>query len=82
MDKKETVFWSSDTHRGSIRRLRVNTADGITHDMGMWTDATEIKTGRREHDLPHESVEAAVKRLTEKYPGFCIVTEPDAVAGS
>jgi hypothetical protein len=80
MDKTETVFWSSNTHRGSIRRLNGTSADGITHDHGIWADATEIRSGRTEHTIPHGSVEAAMKRLAEKYPGFRVVSEPEATS--
>jgi hypothetical protein len=73
MDKVRTVFWRSDTHQGSIQRGQGTTAGGVTHDLGIWAGATEIKTGRREHDLPYDSVKAAMKRLAEKYPGFQVV---------
>lgn len=75
------IFWASATHRGSIRRLTGTTADGVIHDLGIWADGVEIKTGRREHTLPYDSVEAAVKRLAEKYEGFHVVDKSlDAVA--
>jgi hypothetical protein len=76
----ETVFWRSDTHQGSILRLTTTTFDGEPVDVGIWADATEIKTGRAEHALPYDSVEAALKRLTEKYGPVSLVGEPDAVS--
>lgn len=79
MDKDGTVLWSSDTHRGSIMRYHGTTADGVIHDHGFWADATELKTGRHELALPYDSVEAAMKRLAEKYDGFHVVREPDAL---
>jgi hypothetical protein len=79
-DKTETVFWRSDTHHGSIQRGQGTTADGVSHDLGFWADATETKTGRTEHALPYDSVGAAMKRLTQKYEGFRAVSEPGAVS--
>ena len=79
MDEVGIVFWNSATHRGSIKRLNGTTPDGVTHDLGIWGDATEIKTGNDEHTLPYDSVEAAVRRLAQKYEGFHAVSEPDAL---
>jgi hypothetical protein len=73
------VLWSSATHRGSIRRLKVTAFDGVLHDMGIWADATEIKSGRHEHALPYDSLEAAVRRLTEKYGAVNTVGELDTL---
>jgi hypothetical protein len=74
------IFWSSETHRGVIKRLHGATTDGVVHDLGIWADSTEIKSGRQEHTIPYDSVEAAVKRITEKYLDFHIVSQPDVVA--
>jgi len=60
--------------------LHGTTTDGVLHDLGIWADSTEIKTGRHEHTIPYDSVGAAVERLAEKYPGFRQLTEPDVVA--
>jgi hypothetical protein len=76
-DKTATIFWSSDTHHGSIQHYD---AGGILLDLCFWAGAAEIKTGRREHDLPYDSVEAAVKRLTQKYEGFHVVSGPEAAS--
>jgi hypothetical protein len=74
------IFWSSETHRGVIKRLHGTTTDGVVHDLGVWADSTEIKSGKNESTIPHDSVEAALARLAEKYPGFHVVSEPDVVA--
>lgn len=80
MDEKLPIFWASDTHHGVIKRTQGTTPNGVVHDLGIWASAAETKTGREEHTLPYDSVEAAMKRLTEKYPGFHVVSGPDAVA--
>ncbi len=80
MVNERPIFWDSETHRGSIRRLSGTAADGAVHDLGIWVYSTAIKTGKHEHTLPYDSVEAAVERLAEKYPDFHVVSEPDAVA--
>jgi len=77
MDKTATIFWASDTHHGSIKHYD---ADGVLLDLCAWVDATETKSGRTEHTLPYSSAEAAMKRLTEKYLGFHVVSEPDTVS--
>jgi hypothetical protein len=74
------IHWISETHVGVIRHLQGTTADGVVHDLGIWTYATEKKSGRTESAIPYDSIDAAMKRLTEKYPGFHVVTEPDVVA--
>ena len=74
-----TIFWDAETHHGTIRRTSGTTADGIVHDLGIWTSATEKKTGFKEHTLPYISIEAAVKCLTARYHDFKITGE-DAVA--
>jgi hypothetical protein len=76
MDKKETIFWASDTHHGSIKYYD---ADGVLTDLCAWVDATETKRGRAEHTIPYANQEAAMKRLAEKYDGFHVVTEPEAL---
>jgi hypothetical protein len=75
-DKTEIIFWASGTHEGSIYRGHGTLFGGEPVDLGIWADATETKTRRREHTLPYDSVEAALKRLAEKYDGFHVVTEP------
>jgi hypothetical protein len=76
----ESIFWESETHRGSIRCLAGTTADGKVCDLGIWVSATEKKTERQEHIIPYNSVDAALTRLAEKYSDFHIVTEMDVVA--
>ena len=67
-------------HRGQLKRLQGTTADGVVCDLGIWSSAAEKKTGRSEPTLPYDSLEAALVRLAEKYPGFYAVASPDAVA--
>ncbi len=74
------IFWSSATHQGVIKHLQGTSADGVVHDLGVWADAKERKSGRTEATIPYDSVEAAERRLAEKYDGFHVVIEPDAVA--
>jgi hypothetical protein len=74
------IFWSSETHRGLIRCLAGTTADGKVCDLGIWVSTTEKKTGREESTVPYNSIERTVARLAEKYSGFHVVSEPDAVA--
>ena len=74
------IFWSSETHRGVVRRLAGSSGDGKVCDLGIWVSAVEKKTGREEGALPYDSVEQAVERLGEKYLGFRVVASPDVVA--
>ncbi len=78
-DKTDIIFWASDTHEGSIFRGHGTLFGGEPVDLGVWAEVTETRTGRREHTLPYDSVEAAVGRLIEKYPGFHFVSKPDAM---
>jgi hypothetical protein len=77
-DKTDIIFWASDTHEGSIKYYD---ADGVLPDLCAWVDATETKTGRAEHTIPYANQEAALRRLVEKYDGFHVTDEPDALAG-
>ena len=80
-DKADIIFWASDTHEGSIFRGHGTLSGGEPVDLGVWGGAMETRTGRREHTLPYDSVEAAMKRLAEKYGGFRVTDEPDALDG-
>ncbi len=42
------IFWSSATHQGVIKHLQGTSADGVVHDLGVWADAKERKSGRTE----------------------------------
>jgi hypothetical protein len=80
-DKTDIIFWASDTHEGSIFRGDGTLLGGVPVDLGVWAEATETRTGRREHTLPYESVEAALKRLAEKYNEGFHVTSAAGAAG-
>jgi hypothetical protein len=80
-DKTDIIFWASDTHEGSIFRGHGTLFGGEPVDLGVWAETTETRTGRREHTLPYDSVEAAMKRLEEKFDGFHVTDEPDALDG-
>jgi hypothetical protein len=79
-DKADIIFWASDTHEGSIFRGHGTLSGGEPVDLGVWAEATETRTGRREHTLPYDSVEAALKRLAEKYNGFHVTSAAGAAA--
>lgn len=64
------IFWESDTHRGVIKTAQGTLADGSPVDLGIWVHATEKKTAWREHALRYDSVDAALRRLNEKYYHF------------
>ena len=79
-DKTDIIFWASDTHEGSIFRGHGALFGGEPVDLGVWAEGTEARTGRREHTLPYDSVEAAMKRLAEKYGGFHVTSAANAAA--
>ena len=69
------IYWDSDTHKGMVRQF-----GGKLASLGFWTSGQNKKTRLREHELRYDTLEAAIKRLTEKYAGFHTLANVDVVS--